>query len=58
MSEQATDPSELEEQFRSELQTDQRTENRLMWKGLAALVITVCVALARQRRDRVPIGPA
>ncbi len=49
MTDRAVEHRELDEQFQSELHTDQRTENRLTWKGLAALVITGCVAFARQR---------
>jgi hypothetical protein len=33
----------------TELHRDQQVENRLFWKGLAALLFTVAVAVARQR---------
>jgi hypothetical protein len=31
------------------LKSDQKVEDRLLWKGLAALLFTVAVAVARQR---------
>ena len=33
----------------TELHRDQQVENRLFWKGLAALLFTVAVAVVRQR---------
>lgn len=44
-----TDPSASQDEQARELERDQRTEDRVFWKGVLALVITVLLALARQR---------